>query len=171
MLIQAYGHMLNKDYTRAANLLNEAYELSRTLYIPSEDSLNMRKLQNENNRITYSQMANRVEEFALMGQTAHVAGILDSMRNRSDEYIDGFDGHVRFLHEFQRNTFFSRTIEQVQEDLEFANATVQKLAGASGATDSRSQQRAIEQTREIDAELERLRLEMERLGDTPPDDQ
>jgi hypothetical protein len=166
MLIQSYGHMLNRDYTRALNILNEANALSQTLYIPSEDSLNMRTLQNENDRISYSRLATRVEEFALMGQTAHVAGILDSMRGRSDQYIASFSEHVRFRHEFQRNTFFSRTIEQVREDLEFAVATVQKLSGGTTAADRGQQQRAAEQ-REIDAELERLRREMEMLDDIP----
>jgi tetratricopeptide (TPR) repeat protein len=159
MLIQAYGHILNRDYARAVTLLDEAYALSRTLNIPSEDSLSVRRLQNEDDRITYSRMSNLVEEFALMGQTGHVSGILDSLRGRSNEYIAGFDDHARFLHEFQRNSFFTRTIEQVQEDIEFARATVQKLAGTG--RDRGQHQRAVDQAREIDAELERLMRELE----------
>jgi hypothetical protein len=159
MLIQSYGYLMQKDYPKSLELIKTAYDLSQTLTPPDEDSLSMRTLQNENNRLSYSQMAGRVEEIALMGQTAHLTGVIDSLRGRSNIYVGGFHDYDRYRHEFQRTTFFARTIDQVKEDLEFALATVQKIAGAAGATGA--DRRAIEQQKEIDAEIERLKREME----------
>jgi tetratricopeptide (TPR) repeat protein len=161
MLIQAYGHLLQREYPRALELLRGAYTLTQELTIPDQDNLSERNMQNDNNRMTYHQLAERVEEISLIGQTAHLTGVLDSLRNRSDAYIKDFHDHIRFRHDFQRNTFFSRTNEQVKEDIEFALATVQRIVGTGGA--DQQHQRAIEQQRQLDAEIERLRRQMEEM--------
>ncbi|MDR0306369.1 MAG: tetratricopeptide repeat protein [Chitinispirillales bacterium] len=162
MLIQAYGYLLQKDYPRALELLRTSYELSKTLQAPSVDSLNMRSLQNDNNRIAYSQMSDRVEDFSQIGQTSHITGVLDSLKNQSNNFIKSFQDHHRFQGEFQRSTFFSRNIDQVQDDLEYALATVQKIAGVSSGGD-RDRQRLQEESKDLEAEIEKLRREMEGL--------
>jgi len=162
MLIQAYGHLLQRDYPRALELLRAAYDLSKTLEGPSEDSLSMRQLNNDNKRIEYTQMSDRVEDFSLLGQTSHIAVVLDSLRIQSNNFIRDFHEFHRFQGEFQREGFFSRSIEQVKDDLEYALATVQKVAGITGG--DRNQQRMQEQSRELEAEIEKLRREMEEGG-------
>ena len=152
LLIQAYGHMLQREHQRAFNLLQEADKIARTLEMPNQDTLNARTMRDADNRATYSKMSNLVEEFAMMGQTAHVAGKVDSLKGRSDQYIADFHEHQRFRHEFQRGSFFTRTAPQIREDVEYALATVQRIMGARG------QQRG---GADIDAELERLRREIE----------
>ncbi|MCL2689694.1 MAG: tetratricopeptide repeat protein [Chitinispirillia bacterium] len=169
MLIQAYGHLLQKDYPRALDLLRTAYELSKTLESPSEDSLSARNLSNDNKRLEYSQLSDRVEEFSQMGQTAHIAGLLDSLRIQSLNSIREFHDHHRYQAEFQRNGFFARNIEQVRDDLEYAVATVEKVAGITGPGRGQ-QQRLQEQSRELEAEIERLRQEMDGGGDDDGDD-
>jgi len=169
MLIQAYGHLLQRDYPKALELLRTAYDISKTLSGPSEDSLSMRQLQDDNKRLEYTQMSDRVEDFAQLGQTAHIAGVLDSLKIQSNNFIRDFQEFHKFKGEFQRDGFFSRGIEQVRDDLEYALATVQKVAGVAGGAD-RNQQRLQEQSRELEAEIERLRREMEGDGGGGGDD-
>jgi len=157
MLIQAYGHLLQKDYPRALEHLRAAHEIARNIETPDQDSLSMRSLQNDNNRVSYTMMSERVEEFSQLGQTAHIAGVLDSMQRRSDQFIKGFQEHHVYAHEFQRGSFFSRNAEQVKDDIEYAMATVQKIIGSQGGQ---------QQQQRIDAELERLRRQMEQMEDS-----
>ena len=164
MLIESYGYLLQKNYNKALEILKSAYEISQKLEYPAEDSLSMRTLQDENNHLAYAQLAGRVEEYSQIGQTSHLAGVLDSLKNRSNEYIKGFNEHYKYRNDFQRNTFFSRTIENVKEDLEYALATVQKIVGAAGAG-SVDRKKAAEQSKELDAEIERLRREMDQPSD------
>jgi tetratricopeptide (TPR) repeat protein len=163
MLIQAYGHLLQKDYTRALDLIKTAYELSQTLEFPHEDSLTMRKTATDNSRLEYSQLSDRVEEVSMIGQTSHMAGQIDSLRTRSTNYIKEFQNFHKYQNEYQRSMFFSRGIDQVKDDLEYALATVQKIVGVQSAGGGQ-QQKAIEQSKELDAEIQRLQREMESGG-------
>jgi tetratricopeptide (TPR) repeat protein len=165
MLIHAYGLLLQKDYPRALEMLRTANDLARTIQTPSEDTLSMRTLQNENSRAQYSQMAGRVEEFSLIGQTTHIAGVLDSMQRRSDQFIKGFHDHQIFAHEFQRDAFFIRTGDQVKDDIEYALATVQRIMG----TQAQPQRGGADQ-QQIEAELEMLRRQMEQMQGGEDDD-
>ena len=166
MLIQAYGHLLQKEYPRASDILRNANDLARGIENPSEDTLSMRTLQNDNNRAQYAQMAGRVEEFSLIGQTSHITGVLDSMNRRSDQFIKGFHDHHVFTHDFQRNSFFIRTGDQVKDDIEYALATVQRIMG----TQTGQQQRGGgTDQRQIDAELEQLRRQMEQMDGSGED--
>ena len=159
MLIESYGLLLQKNYNKALEVLKAAYEISQKLEYPSEDSLSMRTLRNDNSHMAYSQLAGRVEEYSQIGQTSHLSGVLDSLKNKSNDFIKGFNEYYKFRNEFQRNTFFSRTIESVKEDLEYALATVQKIVGVTGA--GAIDRKAAEQSKELDAEIERLKREME----------
>jgi len=163
LLLQAYGNMLNKDYPKSLELLKSASAICEKLTPPLEDSLNVRTLQYDNNRLSYAQLADRVEEYSQIGQTSHLTSVLDSLKNKSNDFIKGFHDHQRYRHEYQRGTFFSRTIEQVKEDVEYAMAKVEKIMGvnAGKAVDKK----AIEHSKELDAEIERLKKEMEKMGD------
>jgi len=162
MLIESYGYLLQKNYNRALDILKTAYEISQKLESPSEDTLSMRALQNDNNHLAYGQLAGRVEEYSQIGQTSHLSGVLDSLKNKSNDFIKGFNEHYKFRNDYQRSTFFSRTNESVKEDLEYALATVQKIVGVAGA--GGVDRKAAEQSKELDAEIERLRREMEQGG-------
>jgi len=159
LLLQAYGHMLQKEYPKSLELLKSASALCEKLEAPLEDSLNVRTLRYDNNRMAYSQLADRVEEYSQIGQTSHLAGVLDSLKNKSSEFVKGFHEHQRYRYEYQRSSFFSRTIDQVKEDVEYAMAKVQKIMGVGGASGS-SGRKAAEQTKELDAEIEKLKKEM-----------
>jgi tetratricopeptide (TPR) repeat protein len=162
MLLQSYGYLLQKDYPKALGILKDASALCQKLTPPEQDSLSARTLQYDNNRLSYSQLADRVEGFSQIGQTSHLTAVLDSLKNRSTEFVNGFHDFQRYKHEYQRSSFFSRTIDQVQEDVEYARATVQKIMGMSGAGKA-ADKKAVEQSKELDAEIERLKKEMENI--------
>jgi tetratricopeptide (TPR) repeat protein len=164
MLIESYVHLLQKNYNKALEILKSAYELSQKLEYPSEDSLSMRTLRNDNNHMAYSQLAGRVEEYSQIGQTSHLSGVLDSLKNRSNDFIKGFNDYYRYRNDFQRNSFFSRTNESVKDDLEYALATVQKIVGVAGA--GAVDKKAAEQSKELDAEIEKLKREMEQAPES-----
>jgi len=58
--------------------------------------------------------------------------------------------------------FFSRNISKVSEDIEYALATVQKIAGTQADSEKIIQQMQGQQE-QIDKEIERLKKEMEDL--------
>jgi len=162
MLLQSYGYLLQKDYPKALEILRSAYALCDKLERPVEDSLNVHTLQYDNNRSQYARLAERVEGYSQIGQTSHLTAVLDSLKNKSTEFVKGFHDHQRYRHGFQRATFFARTIDQVKEDVEYALATVQKIMGMTGAG-SAADKKAAEQSKELDAEIERLKKEMENI--------
>jgi tetratricopeptide (TPR) repeat protein len=158
LLLQSYGYMLQKEYPRSLELLRAANAICEKLSAPPEDSLNVRTLQYDNSRLAYSQLADRVEGFSQIGQTSHLTTVLDSLKNKSTDFIKGFHDFQRYKHEYQRGTFFSRTIDQVKEDVEYAMAKVQKIMGVG-----KSDKKAAEHSKELDAEIERLKKEMENI--------
>jgi len=157
MLLQAYGYMLQREYPKSLELLKSANVICEKLRPPEEDSLNVRVLQYDNNRLSYSQLAERVEGYSQIGQTSHLTSVLDSLKNKSTEFVKGFHEHQRYKHEYQRTSFFSRTIEQVKEDVEYATAKVQKIMGVGGS--GGSSKKAAE-TKDLDAEIEKLKKEI-----------
>ncbi len=164
LLLQAYGHMLQKEYPKSLELLKAASAICEKLEVPAEDSLNVRILRYDDNRMAYSQLADRVEGYSQIGQTAHLTAVLDSLKNKSNDFIKGFHEHQRYRHEYQRSMFFSRTIDQVKEDVEYAMAKVQKIMGV-GSAGKAMDKKSADQSKELDAEIERLKKEMEKIGD------
>ncbi len=173
LLIQAYGYLLQKDYTKSLAILQTAFDASQKLTIPSVDSLNMRKLQYDDNRLAFSQMSDRVENFSYLGQTSHIAGVLDSMKLQGDVFRTQFNGFEKYKAGFTRSSFFARSTDQVKEDLEYALATIQKIMGVTG---DKNQQKIDEKAKDLDQEIQKLKREMEKLEseteETPaPDEQ
>lgn len=159
MLVQAYGYLLQKNYEKSLEILKNAYSLSSQLSMPSLDSLNMKRLQYDNHRLEFSQMSDRVENFSTVGSTSHLVGILDSLKNLHGEYLDKFDKHYAYESNFHRTSFFSRGIDQVREDVEYALATVQKIMGQN----VEGTQRIDEKAQDLEEEINRLKREMQEI--------
>lgn len=161
MLIQAYGHLLQKQYAQSLALLKTASEKIRTFSTPSEDSLNYSRMQYESNRMSHNFMADKVDNISMVGQTATMGTQADSLRSEQDKYIAKFNEYFTFSREFGRAAFFARSIDAVRDDIDYALATVQKIVGQSGI--EKVQQQMEEEQKQIDAEIEKLKREMEKL--------
>jgi len=89
LLLQAYGQMLQKDYPKSLELLKSASAICEKLSPPEEDSLNVRVLRYDNNRLAYSQLAERVEGYSQIGQTSHLTAVLDSPQKQEHRIRKG----------------------------------------------------------------------------------
>lgn len=161
LLIEAYGYLLQKQYGQSLELLKTASEKIRTAQPLSEDTLNYERMQYESNRVSHNFLADKIDNFSLAGQSAMMASQTDSLRNEHNSYIKKFGEYFNFSTEFKRSAFFSRTIDQIREDVDYALATVQKIVGRSDV--NKEQQKMDSQQQQIDSEIEKLKKEMERL--------
>lgn len=161
LLIQAYGHLLQKQYGNARTLLNEAAEKIKTAYSPSPDTLNYQKMQNESNRLSHNFFAEKVEKISLAGMNSSMVGQIDSMHIQQNEFIRKFDAFFNFSNEHYRSSFFARNIDKIREDIDYASATVQKIVGNSGTDKIIEEMQGQKEL--IDQQIEQLKKEMEEL--------
>ncbi|NLL13005.1 MAG: tetratricopeptide repeat protein [Fibrobacter sp.] len=162
LLIQAYGHLLQKQYDQARTLLMEASEKIKSAVAPDNDTLNYQRMQYESNRLSHSFLAEKVEKLSLSGINSSMSAQNDSLHTAQKDYMKKFDDYFHFTNEHYRSLFFSRNIMKVSEDIEYALATVQKIAGTQADSEKIIQQMQGQQE-QIDKEIERLKKEMEEL--------
>ena len=161
MLIQAYGHLLQKQYPQALTLLKTASEKIRTASAPPEDTLNYARMQYESDRMSHNFLADKVDNLSMAGQTATMVAATDSMHLEQNKYVENFTKYFKFAEEFGRSSFFARNIDAIREDVDYALATVQKIVGQSGI--QKAQEEMQQEQKQIDGEIEKLKKEMEKL--------
>jgi tetratricopeptide (TPR) repeat protein len=161
MLIEAYGYLLQKNYGSALSTLKKAMELGRTITVLDKDSLDYRRMQYESTRASHDYLADQIDNFAKVSQASTKSNQMDSLKLEHTEFIKKFDEYYDFTEDFGRSTFFTRNIEQVLNDVEYALATVEKISGSSNVIEE--QQKLNEKQVEIDKEIEQLKKEMEKL--------
>ncbi|MDG5816432.1 hypothetical protein QA601_15150 [Chitinispirillales bacterium ANBcel5] len=158
-LLQSYSFMMQGQDGNAASLLEDASNYLETHQKPSEDALSQRRSNYQRTRSSYEQLGNRVLELGEARQSAVVLGQLDSLHNHQQNFSNEIDEFHTFVDEFQRNTFFSRSFEEVEDDVNYAWARAQRAATTH--TDDRSR----EEAEELDRELEELRRQLEEMDD------
>ena len=161
MLIRAYGHLLQKDYHQSLAVLKDANDMIRPLMMQSDDTLNYARMQYESNRMSFNFLAEKVENISKAGQTSAIAATTDSLHNEQISYTNQFKEYYDFADEFKRTSFFTRSVDKVREDIEYALATVQKIVGRSKV--EKVHEEAVKEEQKLDSEIERLQKEMEKL--------
>jgi TolA-binding protein len=161
MLIRAYGHLLQKDYSQAEAVLTDAAEMIRPITQPSDDTLNYARMQYESNRMSFNFLAEKVDNISKSGQTSAIAAATDSLHSEQMSYVKQFKEYYQFADEFKRSSFFTRNADAVRDDIEYALARVQKIVGSASV--QKVQKKAEEQEQELNSEIERLQKEMEKL--------
>ena len=161
MLIQAYGYLLQKDYSEAMNLLKTASEKISSAVAPSQDTLNYYNMQYDSDRMSHNFFSEKVEKLSLTGESSTKTAQADSFFVEQNSYIKKFDKFYEFIDEFKRSTFFARNIDVVRDDINYAMATVQRIIGQSGT--QKVQQEIGDKQKKIDEEINRLEKEMQRL--------
>jgi tetratricopeptide (TPR) repeat protein len=161
MLIKAYGYLLQKNYPQSLSVLQDAQKKIIPLTQMSDDTLNYARMQYESNRMSFNFLAERVENISKAGQTSAIAATTDSLHLEQQNYVKQFNEYYTFSDEFKRTSFFTRSVDKVREDIEYALATVQKLVGDIDV--KKVQEKAMEEEQKIEAEIEKMKKEMEQL--------
>ncbi|MDO5577296.1 MAG: hypothetical protein Q4F84_09460, partial [Fibrobacter sp.] len=161
MLIQAYGHLLQRDYSSAMSLLKAASEKINATAEPDRDSLNYQKMQLDNDRVSHNFFAEKVDKLSLTGESSRKSTQADSLLIEQNKFTEKFTGYYKFIDEFQRGAFFARNINVVRDDINYAMATVERILGQSGS--QKLQQEMGDKQKQLDEEIIRLEKEMERL--------
>jgi len=163
LLIESYGHLLQKEYVEALNLLKEASDRIKNVKTPDQDSLNYVRMQNESDRMGHNNLSENVEYLSSSGETVTIMAQIDSLHTRHNEFIKKFDDYYKFAYDFNRTTFFSRNAQTISDDIEYAYATVQKIVGQRGLL--KEQEKIGDKQKELDTELEKLKNEMQQMQD------
>jgi tetratricopeptide (TPR) repeat protein len=155
-LLQAYSMTMEQKYTQAETVVKIALEKMRKYRNVSEDTMSMRKLKYENSRMAYSFLSDEVIGVSNKGAAASLQE-LDQLHNKQLKTKSEIDEFLDFEPEFRRKSFFGRSASKVLEDLEYADATIQKIMNKKSTTKLDNQEKAIDQ------EIEKLKKEMEKI--------
>jgi tetratricopeptide (TPR) repeat protein len=157
-LIQAYAYAMQKNYSQAVNLLDGATKRLKTYTPPSESELDQRRSEYNDTRGEYEQMGFKIDELGQARQSSVVQTSIDSLQNPQSKNKAAIDQHLRFEEEFKRSSFFSRTLEQVKEDIDYALARFSRYAGSRDV--QKQMDKSTGEAGAIDDEIERLKREL-----------
>jgi tetratricopeptide (TPR) repeat protein len=155
-LLQSYSMMMEQKYTQAQMVVQIALEKMRNYEAVNEDSMNYKKLQYENNRMAYTFLADDAVGVSRKGAAASAQEI-SALQEKQIAMKGKIDEFLTYEPEYKRLSFFARNATKVLEDLEYADATIQKIIGSKAANKLDSQEKAI------NVEIEKLKLEMEKI--------
>jgi len=158
-LLQAYAQAMQKNYTQAINLLDEASKRLAAYSGPSESDLAASRNEYENVRGEYENMGVKIDELGQARQSSVVQTSIDSLQGPQSKSKASIDQHFKFEDDFKRKSFFSRNKEQVKEDIDFATARFARYAGSAGSRDAIK--KSGSGSGAIDDEIERLKRELE----------
>ncbi|KMQ52760.1 hypothetical protein CHISP_0529 [Chitinispirillum alkaliphilum] len=159
-LIESYAHIAQKRYDRAAGILQNAFDNLNDYRLISEDSVATLKREYQSKRGSHSELVAQIAELASRGALVDM-NIADLYRREHLSILEEFDEYYRFIDNHNRASFFARNINQVMYDVEYVLARAKRMSGVVPV--SRELQRTIDQEREIQQELERLRREMDNI--------
>lgn len=165
MLLKGYCFMMDKKYVEAVNILTPAAAKINKAMSPSESEKNAAKMEYDNNRGNYYEIASKTNELALTSQSSFVLQQIDSLHTPQMEYQKKLRKFYIFEDEFSRRGFFARNIETVRDDIEYALAKAEKMAGTKAI--DKTLEKAQEETKDIDQDLEKLQKELEQLEGQP----
>jgi tetratricopeptide (TPR) repeat protein len=157
-LLQAYGNMMEKKYDQAKLLLEPVVEKLKSFAPLTEDSLNSERVKYDSDRISYSFLAENVTDAAKKGSSVK-SNVVDSLHNIQTATKDKIDKFYLFTDESGRRMFFERSLSKVQEDIEYAIATITKMTNRVG-----TEHKVIDKLKDTDEEIQKLRDQMEKMG-------
>ncbi len=160
-LIEAYAHLMLKDYGPALSVLTAASEKAKTMAPPPQDSLEGQNVKYRVNRKTYEVLAYDVNKMSLELPSSTVLHQTDSLRTIQLDGKVKLDKYYSYVDEFYRSSFFTHNAETIKGDIEYALAIVQKISQQSDKTET--QQKMIEKQKELDEQIQKLKKEMNNI--------
>lgn len=160
-LLQAYAHIMRKEWGPAVNLLEDAMTVLDTLQPPKQATLTERTDEYRNDRAGYEAIGSEMVELGTAPDNARTAEAMSGLRSRQQLVRGKLDNYLSFKDEFDRGSFFSRTLEDLREDVQYALARAEQVTASRGV--QRVHEEIKEETADIDAEIERLQQELDQL--------
>jgi len=157
-LLQAYAQAMQKNYSQAVSILEEAGKRLSSYSGPSEAELAADRNEYKTVRSDYEIMGVRLDELGRSRKSSVAQALMDNLQDSQSKGKASIDRHLKYEDEYKRSAFFRRNMEQTKEDIDFAVAKFSMYAAkASGAKD------AVKQGGEaIDNEIEKLKKELEK---------
>jgi tetratricopeptide (TPR) repeat protein len=161
MLLKGYCAMIDKKYQDAVAILTPAAEKLTKEAGPSENDKNAKTLEFDNNRGVYYEISAKMNNLALTSQSSFTLTQIDSLHMPQMEYEKKLRDYYIYGDEFMRGSFFARNADNVRNDVEYALAKAEKMAGMKGAIKATEQ--AKEKVEKIDEEMQKLQDELKKL--------
>ncbi len=161
MLCKGYSAMINKKFDEAVNILTPASEILSKTNPPSQSQKDAGTEQFYTNRDSYYKIAETMNDLAYTGQTSYIIKKIDSLHAPQMEVEKKIRDYYTFADEFDRLVFFSKNLETLRNDIEYALAKSSKMAGTGRS--SEIQERAGEKLNKIDDEIEKYQEELKKL--------
>jgi tetratricopeptide (TPR) repeat protein len=162
-LIEGYAHLMLKNYKQAFDVLQGAQNKVQNYHLMSTDSLDAQKNAYRTNRKSYGELSGNVDNIGKELQSSYVLQQIDSLHKVQEGDKKKLDDYYRFTGEFDRQKFFSRNIDVIKGDIEYAMAISQKLSQQS--TKSEVQEQMQNKQKELDDQIDKLKKEMNKLND------
>ncbi|MFP4416643.1 MAG: tetratricopeptide repeat protein [Fibrobacterota bacterium] len=160
-LLEGYVHMVQQKYQQAVDVLAPTSDKLANMSAPSESEKDGAMEEYESIRESYQHVASRSQELALTRQNSMVVSSIDSLKSIQESLQEDIDEQLQFFDSFEQRSFFSRNIDKVREDVDYALAKAQELSGAKSST--KDLERTKEQSEDIDDEMRKLQEQLEEL--------
>ncbi len=159
-LLQAYANMVQKNNSAAASLLeNISVELDK-YQANLETEYNSKKQEYNDVRMRYNDLARSTYGLGTARQSSLVEKQIDSMHILQKQYLEQINNFISYSDNYERNSFFNRSLESVREDIDYALAKAKKASGASKTIKETG--KINKEAEKIDDELEKLKKELEK---------
>jgi tetratricopeptide (TPR) repeat protein len=159
-LLQAYANMMQKNYAAAASLLENASNDLEQFTGPDEAGFSSKQQGYDSDRSSYTQIARSAFDLGTARQSGFVLKQIDSLHTHQKDYKGKLDEFLKFSDNFKRTSMFSKNVESVKEDIDYALAKAQKLAGSKQQV--KENQKTITEQKKIDDELKILQEQLEK---------
>lgn len=160
LLLEAYAHMMEKNYNSAATALAAALSDLESYTKPTSAELLSRQDESNALRGKYTEVARKAYDLGTSRQSDIVIKQIDSLHTHQKEYKSKIDDFLNFVDSFERTSFFSRNFETIKEDVEYALAKCKNLGGQVQVREE--VEKAQKKEEKIDDELKRLKEELEK---------
>jgi hypothetical protein len=158
-LLQAYADMMQKNYSAAASLLEGASKDLEQFTGIDESGYSAKQQEYESTRSSYTQIARGAFDLGTARQSGFVLKQIDSLHTLQKDYKAKLDEFLKFSDNYKRTSMFAKNVQTVKEDVDYALAKAQKLAGSDKQL--KDNQRVNEKANAIDQELENLKKQLE----------
>ncbi len=157
-LVKGYGQMLQKQLTPAIASLEMALEMANQDFADEQD-LSYQQQQFNSYMQEFAPKSQEIMKNALRKPTDRTIAERDGLKSEFETYTQKSNEFFEFAQMVEDNDKFFKRREQIVMDAEYALAKATNMLG--GRKETKTLERAREETQELDSEIEKLKRELE----------